>query len=120
MLKLKLKFVDFNDQEREEDFFFNLSQAEVAKMELSTQGGLVEKINRMVAMKDGGEIMAMFEDLILKAYGQKSPDGREFVKSEELSTAFAQTNAYSDLFMRLVTNPEEAAKFVEGILPKPI
>lgn len=118
MLKEKIKFVDFNGVEREEEFLFNLSKTEVSIMELSTTGGLVEKINRMIELKDGATIMNTFEDIIFKAYGEKSPDGRRFIKSEELSVAFSQTPAYDILFMRLITNPDAAASFIQAILPK--
>ena len=118
MLKQTLTYVDYNNVERTEDFYFNLTQAEVTEMELSITGGLVEKINRIVAAQDGGEIMKLFKDMILKAYGEKSPEGKHFLKSEERSLLFSQTEAYNDLFMRLVTNPEAAAAFVNGILPQ--
>lgn len=118
MLKEKIKFVDFNGVEREEEFLFNLSQTEVSIMEMSTTGGLVEKINRMVELKDSESIMNLFEDVIFKAYGEKSPDGRRFIKSEELSVAFSQTPAYDLLFMRLITDPDAASKFIQAILPK--
>jgi len=118
MLKEKIKYTDYNDIEREEEFFFNLTKAEVAEMELSIEGGLVEKINRIIEKKDGAEIMKLFKEVILKAYGEKSPDGKRFVKSTELSEAFAQTEAYSDLFMRLAMSPDSAAVFINGITPK--
>lgn len=120
MLKETIKYTDYNEEERTETFWFNLTKSEVTEMEMSINGGLVEKINKMVELKDGAQIMAMFKDMILKAYGEKSADGRRFVKSEELSLAFSQTPAYDDLFMRLVTDPNAAAAFVNGIIPKDI
>ena len=86
-------------------------------MELSTTGGLAEMIKRIVAAQDQPAIIKVFKDLILKAYGEKSPDGKRFIKSPELSDAFAQTEAYSILFMELATNDEAAAKFINGIVP---
>ncbi len=118
MLKKEIEYTDYNDVTRKEPFYFNLTQAEIAKMELSTAGGLVEAIERMVVAQDGAQIMNFFEKLILTAYGVKSPDGKRFEKSEELSRAFLQTEAYSVLFMELVTNPEKAAAFVNGIVPQ--
>lgn len=117
MLKKTMTYVDYNGVERTEDFYFNLTKAEITEMELGVEGGLVEMINKIVAAKDGPAIIAIFKKLILKAYGEKSPDGTRFVKSEELSTAFSQKEAYSDLFMELATNADEAAKFVNGIVP---
>lgn len=118
MLKKTITFIDFNDEARTEDFYFNLTRSEITMMEMSEEGGLVEKINRIVARKDGAEIMKVFEDVIAKAYGEKSADGRQFVKSPELSKAFSQTPAYDILFMELVTDPDQAAAFINAITPK--
>lgn len=117
MLTKKMTYVDFNGVERTEEFYFNLTRAEVMKMETSVDGGLAEKIQRIVDIKDGNEIMKIFHDFILAAYGEKSPDGRHFVKSEEISKAFEQTQAYSDLFWELATDPVAASAFIEAVLP---
>ena len=117
MLKLSRTYIDFNNMSRTEDFYFNLTEAEVTEMELSVDGGLVEMINRIVAAKDGKQIIALFKDIVLRAYGEKSADGRRFVKNQEIRDAFAQTQAYSDLFMELATDAKKAAEFVNGIVP---
>lgn len=117
MLKKSITYEDYNGVERTEDFYFNLSKAEIMEMEMGTSGGLTETITRIVAAQDSPAIIKIFKDLVLKAYGVKSPDGKRFEKSEELSTAFSQTEAYSILFMELATNAEEAAKFINGIVP---
>lgn len=117
MLKLTRTYNDYNGGTRTEDFYFNLTQAEITEMEVSVDGGLVEMINRIVSAQDGKQIIALFKDIILRAYGEKSPDGKRFIKSQELRDAFAQTEAYSDLFMELATDPDAAAKFVNGIIP---
>lgn len=119
MRKETITFTDYNGNQRTEDFFFNLSKAEVMEMELSTAGGLAEMINKVVSTQDGPQIVKIFKDLVLRAYGEKSADGRRFIKSEELRTAFAQTEAYSELFMKLATNADAAAEFVNGIVPTP-
>lgn len=118
MLKKTITYVDYNGVERTEDFYFNLSKAEVMEMELGTTGGLGEMINSIVAAKDAPAMISIFKKLVLKAYGVKSPDGKRFMKSEEISNEFAQTEAYSDLFMELASNADEATKFVNGIIPK--
>lgn len=117
MLKKSITYNDYNGGTLTEDFYFNLNEAEVTEMELSTAGGLAEMITRLVAAQDQPAIIKIFKDLILKAYGEKSPDGKRFIKSEELSTAFSQTEAYSVLFMELARDADAAAKFVNGIVP---
>ena len=115
MIKKNITYTDYNGNERTEDFYFNLSTAELMEMEMSTSGGLAEMIQRIVAAQDAPAIIKVFKDIILKAYGEKSPDGKRFVKNEELSTAFSQTEAYSQLYMELSTDAEAAATFVNGI-----
>jgi hypothetical protein len=117
MLKKTITYTDYNGAERTEDFYFNLTQTEVAEMEMSTAGGLAEKIKKIVAAQDAPSIIKIFKELILKAYGEKSADGRRFIKSEALSTEFSQTEAYSVLFMELATNDKAASEFINGIVP---
>lgn len=120
MIKLTKTYMDFNDVERTEDFFFHLTKAEVMEMEMSTSGGMAEMIQRIVAAQDTPAIIKVFKDLVLRSYGQKSPDGKRFIKTEELTEEFMQTNAYSDIFMELATDANKAAEFVNGIMPKDI
>ena len=117
MLKKTITYNDYNGTERTEDFYFNLTKAEIMEMEMSTTGGLAEMITKIVATKDAPAIIKIFKELILKAYGEKSPDGKRFIKSEEISTAFSQTEAYSQLFMELATDADAASTFVNGIVP---
>lgn len=117
MLKKTITYTDYNGVERKEDFFFNLSKAEIATMEMSTEGGLAEMITKVVDAKDQVAIIKIFKDLVLNSYGEKSTDGKRFIKSEELSTAFSHTEAYSIIFMELATDAEKAAEFVNGIIP---
>ena len=117
MLKKTIKYTNYNGVELTEDFYFNLTKAEIMEMELGTSGGLAEMINRIVAAQDAPAIITVFKDLILKAYGEKSADGKYFRKSKEISEAFAQTEAYSILFMELATDADAAAKFINGIVP---
>ena len=117
MLKKTITYIDYNGVERTEDFFFNLTKAELIEIEMGTTGGLVEMVNRIVAAQDAPAIIKVFKDLVLKAYGQKSPDGRAFIKTDELRKEFESTEAYSELFVELSTNAEAAADFVNGIMP---
>lgn len=117
MLIKTIKYKDFNGNEREEDFYFNLMQSEIAELELSTVGGFTESIQKIIQTQDGPEIIKQFKKIILKSYGEKSADGKRFIKSDELSEAFSQTNAYSELFMELATDDEAASAFINGIVP---
>lgn len=120
MLKKTITYTDYNGVERKEDFYFNLNKAEIMEMELSTAGGLAEMIEKIVAAQDTPSIIKVFKDLILKAYGEKTPDGKRLVKvanGVRLADAFAETEAYSELFMELATDDKAAAAFVNGIVP---
>lgn len=117
MLKKTITYNDYNDVERTEDYYFNLSKAELMEMELSIAGGLSETIDKIIKAKDTPSLVKIFKELVLKAYGVKSPDGKRFIKSDELREEFSQTEAYSQLFMELATNAEAAAAFVNGIIP---
>ena len=117
MIKKTITYTDFNGNERTEDFYFNLTKAEITKMELSTKGGLAEMIQRIVAAQDTPAIIEVFEDLIKRSYGVKTPDGRGFSKKFEDLDAFMATEAYSQLFMELATDADAAAKFVNGVVP---
>jgi hypothetical protein len=118
MLKKVIKYTDFNGVEREEPFYFNLTKADLLEMEMSKDGGMAEFINRIVQTKDQRELMNLFKTFILKAYGEKSDDGKFFRKSEEISANFAATEAYSVLVMELLENENDAAaKFINGLAP---
>ena len=117
MLKKTITYIDYNDVERTEDFYFNLTKAELMEMEMGAVGGLSGMIEKIVSAKDAPAIIKVFKELVLKAYGEKSADGKRFIKSKEISEAFAQTEAYSQLFMELATDADAASKFVNGIAP---
>ena len=120
MLKKPITYTDYNGVERTEDFYFNLSKAELMEMELGVTGGMTEMLNKIIAAKDAPSLMKTFKEMIMKSYGIKSDDGKRLVKSEEISTAFTQTEAYSVLFMELITDDKAAADFVNGIIPNEI
>ena len=124
MITKTIKYTDYNGVEREEKFLFNLSKAEIMEMEMSTSGGLAETIKKIVETQDQPAIIKIFKDLILKAYGEKSADGKRFMKKDAngvaLSTYFSETEAYSILFMELSTDAEAAANFIKGVIPNDI
>lgn len=117
MLKKTITYTDYNGTERTEDFYFNLTKAELMEMEMGTTGGLAESIKNIVSAQDAPKIIKIFKELILKAYGEKSADGKRFVKSDELATAFSHTEAYSQLFMELASDANTASAFINGIIP---
>lgn len=120
MLKKIITYTDYNGVERTEPFYFNLSKAELMEMELGVTGGMTEMLDKIIAAKDAPSLMKTFKEMIMKAYGVKSDDGKRLIKSEELSIAFTQTEAYSVLFMELITDDKAAADFVNGIIPNEI
>ena len=117
MLKKTITYKDYNGVERTEDFMFNLTKAEILEMQLTKDGGMDAAIKKIVDAKDAPEIMRVFKDLILRSYGIVSDDGRRFIKSKEISDSFAQTEAFSMLFMELATDTDAASAFVNGIVP---
>ena len=118
MLKKTITYTDYDGLERTEEFRFNLTKAELVDIELTTAGTFSETMKRIIAEKDIIRIAKLFKELLLKSYGVKSDDGKRFIKSPELSEAFSQTEAYSDLYIELLINPDEAAKFFAEVAPK--
>lgn len=117
MLAKTITYKDYNGNERTEKFYFNMSKAEIMEMEASTSGGFAGIVQKIIEAQDTPALVQIFKDFVLKAYGEKSNDGKRFIKSPEISAAFSQTEAYSDLFVELATNAEAAAEFVNGIIP---
>lgn len=117
MITKTITYTDYNGVERTEKFNFHLNKAEIIEMELGTAGGFAEHIQKIIDAKDAPELIKLFKELVLKSYGEKSPDGKKFIKNQELTESFVQTEAYPQLFMELATNDEKAAEFVNGIFP---
>ena len=118
MVKKTIKYTDYNGKEREEDFYFNLSKVELLEMEMSTEGGLENKIKKIVESNDKPEIVKYFKDIIKQSYGKKSEDGKRFIKNPKDFEEFEQTEAYVNLFMELATNADAGANFINGIIPQ--
>lgn len=118
MYKKTIKYTDYNDVEHEDTFYFNYSKAELIEMELVHPEGFEAWINGLVRANDNETLVGIFKELILGSYGEKDPTGKRFIKSKELSEAFSQTEAYSELYMELITNTDTAIEFVNGIVPK--
>lgn len=117
MLKRTFKYTDYNGKEREEEYRFNLSKAELLEMELSASGGMEAMLRQLVKTEDNKQIMAIFKEIILKSVGEVSPDGRRFIKNQEIRESFEQSEAFSELFVELATDADAAANFLKGIVP---
>lgn len=113
----EIEYTDFNGVTRKEKFYFNLTKAEILDMELGKTGGLTEYIQKILEAQDTPAIMSLFKSLLLKSYGVKSEDGRRFVKNDQIRAEFEQTQAFSDLYMLLALDDNEASKFVNAIVP---
>lgn len=118
MLKKTITYTDYNGNERTEDFYFNLTKSEILKLEMGTSGGLAQTMQRIINEKENPAMIKLFEDLVLGAHGEKSPDGKYFIKNDETRANFAATEAYSMLFMELATDAEKASEFIKAIIPK--
>lgn len=117
MLKKAITYTDYDGNTTTEDFYFNLTKAELIELELSEEGGLEYTIKKISATRDSKKVLELFKTIILKAYGEKSADGRRFIKNDKLREEFSQTEAYSELFTELATDADAAAAFFNGIIP---
>lgn len=117
MLKKRITYVDYDGNERSEDFYFNLTKSELLEMDLMEEGGMKKTIEKIVDEKDNKKIMTYFKDIIWKSYGQKSADGKRFIKNDAFTKAFTETEAYSQLYIELASDAEASAAFINGVLP---
>ena len=120
MLKKTISYEDFNGNKLTEDFYFNLTKAEIAEMELEVPGGLTATLEKITKAQDTPTLIKIFKDLILRSYGVKSDDGKRFIKNHAMREEFEQHAAYSVLFMELATNADAASEFVNGIVPSDV
>lgn len=118
MLKREITYENYDGVEVKETFYFNLTRSEIIMMGMEAEGDLAERLQTIIDKKDGKQIVKTFHDLLLRSYGEKSPDGRRFVKSPELSKAFSETPAFDAIFEELLMNPDKALDFVNGLIPK--
>ncbi len=124
MHKETITYKDYNGIERTEDFYFNLTEAELTEMEYGQTGGMTSAIQHIIASQDLPTLIQYFKQIILSSYGEKSLDGKYFMKEDDeghkLARKFTQTEAYSILYMKLATDDEAASNFVNGIMPQNI
>ena len=117
MRKETITYVDLDGVERTEDFRFSLTKTELAKWQLEKDGGMLEYLQKIINAKDSKRLSEAFDEIIARSYGEKSEDGRRFVKSPELSKNFMETPAYDILYMKLISDAEFAASFMNDIVP---
>lgn len=117
MLKKTITYTDYDGVQRTEDFYFNLSKAEITEMELSMEGGMRAYIQKIIAAKSQLALVTLFKEIVMKSYGKKSPDGRLFMKNDAIRAEFEAHPAYSMIYMDLVTDEAKASAFVNGIIP---
>lgn len=117
MLKREFKYKDFNDEDVTETFYFNLTKPELIEMEVSYAGGMHATLMRIMESTNKEEILALFKRIILASIGEKSEDGRRFIKNEQITLEFTQTPAYELLFMELASDHDKAAAFVNKVMP---
>lgn len=120
MYTITKTYTDWNGMERTEDFRFNFTKAELMEMQYEQEGGMREYLQRIIDSKNQKEIMRLFKELVLNAYGEKSDDGKHFLKNEDIKAKFAATPVYSEIFMELSTDADAASAFVNGIMPADI
>lgn len=120
MYKMTETYEDYNGTKRTEDFYFNLNKAELLDLQMSYGGQLQNTLQKMVSANDSDKLLAFFKDILLRSYGEKSDDGRRFIKNEETRNNFTQTEAFSQIYLKLTQNETESQKFVRGIMPADI
>lgn len=121
MLKKEIKYTDYDGNERVEDFYFNLSKAELIEMQFEEAGGYLALLERCVQAQDGPTIMKEFKKLIMKSYGIKSADGKTFIKTLDgrpVAEDFVQSEAYSELIMEFFKDSKKAADFFNAVIPE--
>lgn len=130
MIIRTVEYVDYDGNNRKEKLFFNLTQFEATEIAMNMPDGIIDEISEegadgdqnavavhLVEKLGGKGVISFIKDIVLKSYGVKSPDGRRFIKSEELSTEFSQTPAFSSFMMKLMTDDKEASSFINGVIP---
>lgn len=117
MLKRTITYTDYDGKTRTEDFYFHLSKTDIVMLETSVDGGFQKMLTTIYNTNDTNAIVREFKNIIHVAYGEKSPDGRQFNKSDDISKAFEATAAYDQLFYEMLTDTDKAIDFIKGILP---
>ena len=118
MLKKTITYTDYDGMERTEDFWFNLSKTELTKLDAELPGGVLGVLRKIIDKKDRKALVDFIETLILRSYGEKTLDGKRFVKTPEMAEEFMQTPAYDELFMTILSDTDSQTSFINGVIPQ--
>lgn len=118
MHKISMTYEDFNGEEVKEDLYFNLTKAELLEMNFHAKGGLVNYLEAIMNARDTEELAEFFKLILVKAYGEKTPDGKHFMKSPEIAQKFTCSIPFSELYVKLSMDADAASEFVNAIIPK--
>lgn len=119
MIKQSISYVDYNGENQTEDFYFNLSKAEILEMMVADEN-IVESLQNLAKNGTATQAMNWFKDLIQKSVGEKSEDGKRFVKSPEITKNFMESPAFSEFLFDIIQNPAKSEPFVQGLLPNDV
>ena len=118
MLKKTITYTDYDGMERTEDFWFNLSKTELTKLDAELPGGVLGVLRKIIDKKDRKALVDFIETLILRSYGEKTLDGKRFVKTPDMTEEFMQTPAYDELFMSIISDTDSQTNFINGVIPQ--
>lgn len=116
MLKKTLSYTNLDGEKITEDFYFNMTKAELIKLNLKEGEGFQEYLNRIIESGDGAAIIENFEKIVRLSYGVRTADGK-FKKDPDDFDAFMATEAYSDFFLELVTDAKASSEFIKAVMP---
>lgn len=120
MVAKKITYTDFTGKEITEVFYFNLTQVELAEMNLNIDGGFDQLSDRFKQKPDAAQMVDIFKALMHKAVLEKTPDGKRYVKSKEISDSFVASDAYSQLFIEMILseNSDNVLNFLSKVITR--
>ena len=119
MQKLTVQYQNWDGDLETEDLYFHLNIKELQEME-KWDVPLTKRIAKLTKTEDGTEAFELMRDIVEAAYGERSSDGKRFVKNPEVLKNFTQGLAYDEVILQFIDGTTDLAKFVEGLLPKKV
>ena len=121
MYKKTITYKDYDGKERTEEHYFNLDEGELMEMYMSVPGGYPAMLQRVVNEQSEPELFKIFKEIVVKSYGEKTGDGKYFLKEDDdgrpLVRKFLQSKAYSALMMEFMTKTQSFTDFANQIIP---